>query len=282
MARKRSSGADDFIDLVALMPWWAGVIAAIAAYFILHGIAVSPVPPIQPGKVGSALPGMMLRGVASAGQYIVPLLCLLGAGASYFRRRKRKQLATRVAAGSGDTLAEMSWREFEVLVGEAFRMRGYAVTETGGGGADGGVDLVLRKDGKTYLVQCKQWKAFTVPVTTVRELFGVMMDQGASGGFVVTSGRFTADARAFADGKNIKLIDGAELVSNVKAARPVAADRPAPPPIVSPAPASHSPTVPSCPACNSPMVRRTAKKGVNPGNQFWGCSRYPACRGTVN
>jgi restriction system protein len=39
----------------------------------------------------------------------------------------------------------MTWREFEALVGEYFRLRGFAVTETGGGGADGGVDLMLTK-----------------------------------------------------------------------------------------------------------------------------------------
>ena len=50
----------------------------------------------------------------------------------------------------------MIWREFEMLVGEAFRLQGYQVVETGGGGADGGVDLVLRKDRETFLVQCKQ------------------------------------------------------------------------------------------------------------------------------
>ena len=27
------------------------------------------------------------------------------------------------------------------------------------------------------------------------------------------------------------------------------------------------------------MALRTARKGRNAGNQFWGCSRYPACRG---
>ncbi|TVS08559.1 MAG: hypothetical protein EA417_22595 [Gammaproteobacteria bacterium] len=28
------------------------------------------------------------------------------------------------------------------------------------------------------------------------------------------------------------------------------------------------------------MVKRTASRGANAGKQFWGCSRYPACRGT--
>jgi hypothetical protein len=33
-----------------------------------------------------------------------------------------------------------------------------------------------------------------------------------------------------------------------------------------------------CPKCGSDMVLRTAKKGVNAGKQFWGCSAYPKCR----
>lgn len=33
-----------------------------------------------------------------------------------------------------------------------------------------------------------------------------------------------------------------------------------------------------CPACGAAMVLRTARKGPNSGNKFWGCSNYPACR----
>lgn len=39
---------------------------------------------------------------------------------------------------------------------------------------------------------------------------------------------------------------------------------------------------PSCPKCGSEMVLRTAKSGPNAGNQFWGCSNYPQCRGIIN
>lgn len=35
---------------------------------------------------------------------------------------------------------------------------------------------------------------------------------------------------------------------------------------------------PKCPGCGSTMVLRTAKRGANRGNQFWGCSAYPSCR----
>ena len=38
---------------------------------------------------------------------------------------------------------------------------------------------------------------------------------------------------------------------------------------------------PSCPKCGSSMVSRVVKKGEKAGNTFWGCSRYPACRGLV-
>ena len=37
----------------------------------------------------------------------------------------------------------------------------------------------------------------------------------------------------------------------------------------------------SCPKCGGKMVLRTAKRGVNVGSQFWGCSNYPKCRSTV-
>ena len=37
---------------------------------------------------------------------------------------------------------------------------------------------------------------------------------------------------------------------------------------------------PSCPLCGKPMVRRTTRKGVQTGSQFWGCTGYPECRGT--
>lgn len=38
----------------------------------------------------------------------------------------------------------------------------------------------------------------------------------------------------------------------------------------------------TCPVCGSRMVRRTARTGERAGRDFWGCSRFPSCRGTVN
>lgn len=45
---------------------------------------------------------------------------------------------------------------------------------------------------------------------------------------------------------------------------------------------SANPDIPQCPLCKVPMVKRTAKKGDNKGESFWGCSRYPNCRQIIN
>ena len=46
-------------------------------------------------------------------------------------------------------------------------------------------------------------------------------------------------------------------------------------------PAASAATPPKCPKCGSAMVLRTARTGANQGEQFWGCSNFPKCRGIV-
>jgi very-short-patch-repair endonuclease len=44
------------------------------------------------------------------------------------------------------------------------------------------------------------------------------------------------------------------------------------------APVSEQPAAPVCPACNSAMVKRQARKGPHAGKWFWACPGYPKCR----
>jgi restriction system protein len=285
--RKRQSTAEDIMDAVALLPWWAGVALAFASYLFFHWLAGRPQPTISgPGQVGSLFPYMFITGLSRALQYLAPMLCLVGALISFVKRTKRASLVANVTASKGaDALNDMSWAEFETLTAEAFRLQGFAVQEQGGAQPDGGVDLVARKGSETFLVQCKQWRAFKVGVDVVRELYGVMAARGAAGGYVVTSGTFTADARTFAEGRNVRLIDGTRLFGLLQQARASLDARgaaPAAPLVPTPAkvvPVSNS--APSCPMCKATMVRRTARKGANAGAQFWRCSAFPACRGTL-
>ena len=294
--RKKFSTAEDLIHVVALLPWWAGVALALILYVVLHRIAIQPMP--VPGPTGQeiSVPMQSLwRGLATFGQYALPILCLAGAGVSAWKRKRRTALVADVAQSqASDVLDGMSWREFEILVGEGFRLQGYQVLETGGEGPDGGVDLVLRRGGEKFLVQCKQWRAFKVGVDVVRELYGVMAARGATGGFAVTSGRFTDDASRFAIGRNIRLVDGPKLHGLIQQARasskngtsapPTTAVAPiapmAPAVVAVAAPAIEPTSLPSCPLCTKPMARRIAKRGTNAGSEFWGCTGYPTCRGT--
>lgn len=283
--RTRTNVLDDVMEIVARMPWWVGVALAVLSYVLLHRVADQPaVGSVAPGQVGQAMLQTLGRTFATFGQYLLPLACLLGALASFVSGRRRAELVSEAAQGGARAVAGMSWREFETLVGEAYRLQGYRVTETGGGGADGGVDLVLMKGREKFLVQCKQWKAYKVGVQVVRELYGVMAARGAVGGHVVTSGRFTQDAIDFAAGRNIELIDGPKLetlIREVQASR----TRTGGSSTVKPSPLKPGNVVedtgpPACPVCSRPMAMRMAQRGANAGNRFWGCTSYPKCRGT--
>jgi restriction system protein len=171
-------------------------------------------------------------------------------------------------------LAALSWQQFEEVIADAFRQHGYRVQETGGRGtADGGVDLVLVRDGETTVVQAKHWRSDRVGVQLVRELYGVQMARGADRSLFVVQGDYTADARWFAESVGMTLVDGEELL-RIIGADLSGAELEMPPP--------GGESVPACPACGITMVHRTARRGWRAGEDFWGCSRFPACRATVS
>jgi len=296
MSRKKTSTPSALLFLAAKLPWWLAIVLAVASGWLLHSIAVMPVP-VYSGlqNVQSMMVGSLIRILASAGQFVLPVIFLGGAIASIAGRRKRRGLLDSITAPGGNTLVSITWREFELLVGEALRRRGFTVQEAGGNGPDGGIDLVARRDGEKYLVQCKQWRAMQVGVSVVRELYGAMAAEGAVGGFVITSGRFTNPAKEFASGRNLQLVDGTQLNQWInESKRPAAKPEPVvdthviepvivvPDVKVTPEPEPQKPAeskAPACPHCKKPMVVKVARTGRNAGGNFWGCGDYPKCRG---
>jgi restriction system protein len=102
-----------------------------------------------------------------------------------------------------DAFSRIGWAELERLL-----------AGTGGTGArfDGGVDLRIRRDAEIVLVQCKYWNAEQVPHNVVHELLGVMVNEGATGAILVSSGEFTRAAIDAAQRHgHMKLIDGETL-----------------------------------------------------------------------
>ncbi|HCF3974269.1 TPA: restriction endonuclease [Pseudomonas aeruginosa] len=274
--RRRTSLIEDLIEIASRLPWWVSLLIALGSWFILHPIADSqPAVPKDLHEMGQSVAGQLIRTFSFFGQFVLPTVFVIGAIGSVLARAERKKLHANVANAreAGRTIEGISWREFELLVGEAFRRKGFAVVEKGDRGPDGGVDLVLHLGTEKYLVQCKQWKAINVGVTVIREFFGVMAAEGAAGGFVVTSGRYTSEAKAFAEGRNIQLVDGGLLkrwISNhvVDKSEDYLNSS-----------SSIQSKSPACPLCDGAMTIRVAKRGFNPGGEFWGCQKFPACRG---
>lgn len=170
-----------------------------------------------------------------------------------------------------DSIAALTWREFEQLVGAAFRQQGYTVEETGQGGADGGIDLILRRGAAIEIVQCKRWRSRQVDVRVVREMFGLLEHHHAKGAKIVCVGAYTRDAEEFARGKSIELIAGDDLVALVRSAQASLGARD------DGSFKSASSADPSCPVCSGEMLQRANRKT---GELFWGCRRFPECRGT--
>jgi restriction system protein len=178
-------------------------------------------------------------------------------------------------AARARTVKDSSWDEFELLVGEIYRRRGFRSEFSAGTGADGGIDLVLRRGEERVLVQCKSWNAWKVGPKEIREFFGVLVSDGATRGIFVTTGRFTRDATEFAEGKPIEMIDGSAFERMLREAATGPGDDLLDVASWMPAfLAASKVTQPDCPFCRTPMVKRKGR-----GNLFWGCPTYPKCRG---
>jgi len=122
----------------------------------------------------------------------------------------------RVSQRRDDALSRVGWEQLETLLATYYRGLGYQVDHVGTGASgtrfDGGIDLKLRRDSEYILVQCKHWNAMKVTHNAVHELLGIMVNEGATGAVLVTSGEFSKAAiEAGTRQGHVQLIDGEEL-----------------------------------------------------------------------
>jgi restriction system protein len=119
---------------------------------------------------------------------------------------------------SSVNLAVMDWQDFEHLIREVFGKE----FNSGGGevkitqaSRDGGVDAVAFDPdpirGGKIVIQAKRYTN-TVGVSAVRDLYGTLMNEGATKGILVTTTDYGPDAYEFAKGKPISLLNGANLL----------------------------------------------------------------------
>jgi restriction system protein len=118
----------------------------------------------------------------------------------------------------GFNLAAMPWEDFEHLIRELFAaefsVSGGEVKVTQAS-RDGGVDAVAFDPdpirGGKIVIQAKRYTN-TVDVSAVRDLYGTVLNEGATKGILVTTSDYGPDAYAFANGKPLTLLAGANLL----------------------------------------------------------------------
>jgi restriction system protein len=115
---------------------------------------------------------------------------------------------------SRPNLIEMSPADFEQLISNLFTQIGFK-TGTTRLSRDGGVDVIAFDErpilGGKIVIQAKRYRN-TVDVESVRALYGVMQDEGATKGILVTTSSFGTASREFVKGKPIELLDGNGLL----------------------------------------------------------------------
>lgn len=121
----------------------------------------------------------------------------------------------------------MNGYEFERFITNLLSKLGFKAQQTSLSG-DGGIDIEAINDKPLlkglYLIQCKNW-ANPVGQPQVRDLYGVVMSRRANKGVLITTSSFTDQAKQFAEGLNIELIDGRllnEIVASVESPESVA------------------------------------------------------------
>ena len=137
------------------------------------------------------------------------------------RREDGRFVSARELANTLDdsvNLAAMDWEDFEHLIRELFEQE----FSSGGGevkvtqaSRDGGVDAVAFDPdpirGGKIVIQAKRYTN-TVGVAAVRDLYGTVLNEGATKGILVTTSDYGPDAYEFAKDKPLVLMNGANLL----------------------------------------------------------------------
>lgn len=253
---------EHLLTLLTNAPWWVSV--------ALSGVIYISLTYLVPYILSDT--SIVSEALANASRTVAIFLALIFLIPTPFSLLKRHIAKKRLAnTATYEHLHKMHWLDFEGLVGEYYRQKGFNVSQSLNHTPDGGVDIELRKDGELRLVQCKHWKTRKVGVKVLRELYGVVLDRQASKMIVVTSGDFTADAINFAIAKQLELINGHQFLTIIEEIKTKAESKTAS--VVQ---------NPTCPRCKSALVQRTAKQGIHIGKSFYGCSNFPKCRHIEN
>ncbi|MEV7027583.1 restriction endonuclease, partial [Kitasatospora sp. NPDC093558] len=158
---------------------------------------------------------------------VAPVECFQGLGGTLSARPERldevrpdrlpETVGGSLAGHGGEDdpdLFEMDPIEFENLIAELFRLRGFRVMTTARSG-DVGVDVVAEDldpvTGGKIVIQAKRYRS-TVSPTAVRDLDSTVRHHGAIKGILVTTAGFGPGSYEYIRNKPLSLVSGPELV----------------------------------------------------------------------
>lgn len=237
---------------------------------------------------GAYIPGTYVRFWALCIE--VPILFFIVAFSAFSRFSELKQqIIARFIIEHGN-LRALKWNDFEMFIELFFLLKGYEVERRGGLEPDGGIDLIVRQNERSFVVQCKHWYREKVGVKEIREMLGVRQINRADGMIFVTSGQFTdavkEEMKLLPETERPELIDGAKLVEGIREQKDrleiegVSPDRQ----IVNLMNRMTGAVlregewvkIHRCPACGT---RMGLKRNRENGEKFWGCPAYKQCGG---
>jgi restriction system protein len=137
--------------------------------------------------------------------------------AAYVAWQQLRAPSGRRVAATLERLRTMSWDEFSVAIEKGFRRDGYSVKRLAAR-KDAGADFELVRGSRSTLLACKRWKATRTGVEPLRELEEARRASEAAGCIYVATGEVTAQARAFAAERSIRVLEGADLARSVELA----------------------------------------------------------------
>ena len=163
-----------------------------------------------------------------------------------------------------EKLRKLRPAEFEDYIVFLFSRLGYTAEKVGGS-YDGGIDVIVKKEGIEQYIQCKKYISSKVSVGAMRDFYGALVDKATNGkAFFITTNSFTLEAEKFAETKLIELIDGYKLLQYIKMAKMDNDEY-------------FKKEIEVCPKCGGSLIERSGKYG-----KFFGCSNYPKCNFTKN
>jgi restriction system protein len=161
-------------------PWWVSFVAGLGVFSLVRLFLAVPF------AVFAALPFV---GIA------------LHVAWKQLRRPGAKRIAKTL-----DKARALPWDDFRSALEEGFRREGYTAERT-----NSGADFVLTRERKVTLVACKRWKVARTGVEPLREFDASTSARDAHARLYVAGGEITANARAFAQARNIRLVGEEEL-----------------------------------------------------------------------